>query len=292
MKTDKTTRRAPDRKATGPQQRTGSPARDLSEMTEVPMARFSDAEWGSEAAFETGGGDGDKLPKIKKKKDRKGFAIMIGYPDATARAGANDKFLKKITKNKPLKVHHGGVIIVDENGSTKYFDFGRFQERNDVKPKSGFGVVRSSKTVSSLRISDVEVVDGEITPSSLNTCLKSLQTSRALRSHGYTRMVATVYPGVDAERSIAFARKLEDKGEIDFGGYVFGGENTNYCARFAREVAQAGGAKFGAFVYTGGGNVRNASKKGDGEILEVTGGNVEVVEKNHTRNKEKWEDKE
>ena len=218
----------------------------------------------------------------------KGFAILVGFPDATAKVNQTNKLLTSIFGKKELKVHHGGVIIVDENGKTTYFDFGRFNERNykGFKRKKGKAVVRSSKTVPSLSLPNVKIVDGKITEASLIKTLEALGSSKALTSHGYNRMVASVQENIDAGASIEFARNLEEKGNLNFGGYIFGGENSNYCARFARECTQAGGGKISPVALTGGGNVRSTSNNSDAKIYEIENGKASVATKESTKNKE------
>ncbi len=86
---------------------------------------------------------------------------------------------------------------------------------------------------------------------------------------GYGRMTGSVYTGLNYDAMLSFARSLEQKGFVKFGGYLGINGNTNYCARFAREVIQKGGGSFTPNVFSGAQNVNFTANKNETKVVEV-----------------------
>jgi RHS repeat-associated protein len=208
--------------------------------------------WGNDGNMNEGGKD---------------FAIPIAFPDQTAKVNQEKGLLRHVLGDKELPVGHAGVIIVDgETGETNYFDFGRYDQRNKTlgQRSSGYGVVRSSKTVPALKLPNAKIENGEI--KNFNEIVSALADNKLF--DGYGKMTASLYKGLEYNSMKSFARNLESKGFIKFGGYVGPGKNTNYCARFAREVISAGGGRFGPSVFTGPQNVTSTAQRNDSSVSE------------------------
>jgi RHS repeat-associated protein len=87
-----------------------------------------------------------------------GMAIIIAFPNANPDIPTNQKFARWVEKtfgdaDGKMKVGHAGIVVIDAEGSTKYFDFGRYTRR-DIRKRRGIdeGAVRSSKNYSGLKI--------------------------------------------------------------------------------------------------------------------------------------------
>jgi len=188
----------------------------------------------------------EERPYIEK-VEPKGQAIYVAFTDQTSTAGEGDNStLAKLGefffgKNKKYPVDHAGVIIVSEDGVTKYFDFGRFGTRK-------YGRVRSSKTNrgsgnKGLVLADAELdEEGNIT--NLDEIMSSLlkNSSRYGSSYfdnahggkGYGTVKIAIYKDLDYKVMKKFAE--------NHGVKVFGfGTNKSYCAKFAKDVVRAGG---------------------------------------------------
>jgi RHS repeat-associated protein len=215
-----------------------------------------------------------KEEEKKEDEDNSGFAILIAAPDATAKVNQHNKKLTWLFGDKDLPVDHAGVIIVDKDGHTKYFDFGRFDDRGDMTREKNSGEVRSSKNVPALRLPDAKMVDGKITEESMKEILGALGRSSAIDGHGYKRLTASVYSGLNYKKMLSFAQGQEARKSIFFGGYFENSSDKSYCAKFARQVVNAGGGHFLPNTWTGGNNVWSTSVINGSHIYEYKNGTV------------------
>ena len=196
---------------------------------------------------------------------RRGYndlAVIVNFPEHPIRIPDYRSFWNwwahvfDIDKDNHLRVGHTGVILV--NGSTgdlQYFDFGRYDDRNDLMgPRPAFyGVVRSAFHVPSLDLKiKARMENGWIT--NLDTILLRLGSKKLFKDYGKME-IAIVYQ-LDYEKMIAKARFYEDR------GYIYYGAPTHlYCTSFVRKVIDAGGNAFGYMNFTGTQTVRHVRKK-------------------------------
>jgi RHS repeat-associated protein len=194
-----------------------------------------------------------------------GMAIFIGFPDANPPIPSNQKIVKWGEKkfgggDGNMKVGHAGVVIIDTQGHTNYFDFGRYSRR-DIKKERGKdeGVVRSSKHYDGLKVPDWNFAKSET--ETVTAIMAKLHNSTELS--GYGRMVGALAKGLDYTAMKDYARGAEYEGYLPFGGYASGYDYCNsatYCAKFARGVGAAGGVNWDWDTFTGEGNVDDIVK--------------------------------
>ncbi|MDA3911066.1 MAG: hypothetical protein PF448_06900 [Bacteroidales bacterium] len=182
------------------------------------------------------------------------FAIMIAFPEKTADVTPLGQIVDTDNDGE-LEVGHAGVIIVNaDTGDTRYFDFGRYNDRTAElgERPDGYGIVRSSATVSSLWLPSAVVENGTI--SNVDEILDALKNKQIFS--GYGKMTAGLVKGLNYNRMKGFATKRESKGYMKFGCPL-----PQYCAKFARDVVRAGALfqpVFPAHVFTGQQNVNNS----------------------------------
>jgi len=95
----------------------------------------------------------------KAQEEQNGMAIFVAFPDANPAIPSNQKLAKWWESvfddgDGKYQAGHAGVVLIDEEGDTNYFDFGRY-DRPDIEDKGrgvDEGAVRSSKNYSSLRV--------------------------------------------------------------------------------------------------------------------------------------------
>jgi RHS repeat-associated protein len=206
-----------------------------------------------------------------------GKAIVIGFVDAKAPIGKNDRYfgwLRRIGLNAEFPVNHAGIIIIDdETGSAKYYDFGRFGT-----PK-GKGRVRQSNgpKSSGLYIADAELSeDGELL--NLDEIMESILVSSTenglsyFDENDYEEVQAGLVEDLDYE---AMRDSIEEGSEDDgFNGEKgmspFGlGSDQTVCATFVERVVQAGGYNLKGL--TGGGLARSAGRSSGILFIGCTG---------------------
>jgi hypothetical protein len=190
------------------------------------------------------------------------LAVIVNFPEHPIRIPDYRSFWNwwahvfDTDKDNNVRVGHTGVILV--NGSTgelQYFDFGRYDDRNDLMgPRPAFyGVVRSAAHVPLLEMKiRAHLENGWI--ANLDTILLHLGSKKLLRDYGKME-IAIVYQ-LDYEKMIVKARSYEDRGYIYYGAPAH-----LYCTSFVRKVIDAGGSAFGYLNFTGSQTVRHVRKK-------------------------------
>ena len=219
-------------------------------------------------------GETEETARASDEDINSGKAILVSYPGADPNIKKSQKLLKigeKIFGNGDGKIQgagHAGIVIIDgESGSTKYFDFGRYDKTSLGNRPDDTGTVRSSQFYSSLRISDW---DFNLTnDENVTKILTDLRKSPLLKKYG--TIMGTLVEGLDFKAMNKYATEMEKKGYHPFGGY---GSSTKtnkatYCAKFARGVIKAGGFKMGVGAFNGGRNVIKASRKTSNSIIKI-----------------------
>lgn len=155
-----------------------------------------------------------------------------------------------------VMVGHTGVILVNgTSGDLAYYDFGRYDDRNDlVGPRPEYyGTVRSARHVPQLELKlKARLENGWIT--NLDTILLHLGSNKLFRSYG--RIEAAVVYDLDLSRMLARARGFEERVHMYYGAPVH-----QYCTRFVRDVIRAGGGSFSILSFTGKQTVRDVRRK-------------------------------
>lgn len=145
-----------------------------------------------------------------------------------------------------LRVGHAGLLIIDpNNGTVKYVDFGRYDERKDLpceRPEN-YGVVRTPETVPELRIRiKARFQDGVLM--NLDSLLVHLAAKPLFRSYG--RVEASEYHHLNLEKMVRFIEEVSQKGYVRYGC-----PNLQYCSKFARQVIRKGGGRYSFSTLTG-----------------------------------------
>ncbi|WP_315815921.1 RHS repeat domain-containing protein [Paraflavitalea speifideaquila] len=208
--------------------------------------------------------------------ENSGKAILVAFPDASpdipSNQGAAKWFEKKFGDGdgKLNKGGHAGIVLIDGEGNTSYFDFGRY-DRSDVKGRKrgkDEGAVRSSKNYKSLSLPnwDAKKSDAE----NVTAILTKLHNSPLLA--GYGRVIGALANNLDYGKMLAYARGAESEGYLPFGGYSEGYNYCNsatYCAKFARAVGAAGGIDWSFITLYGEGNIEDIESEYEVERVEI-----------------------
>ena len=204
----------------------------------------------------------------------KDMAIMVAFPDQKAKIPTNQGAARWLEEtfgdgSGDVTVGHAGIVIINkESGTTKYFDFGRYDVPGNGSRGTDEGAVRSSKTFPRLIIPNWndELTDDENVAAILN----ALDKGGVFK--GYGRITGALYKELDYSSMLAKAEQIEQMGNVDFGGYETTDDCPTYCAKFARTVANAGGADFSIGTFTGEANIQEAANDSDTEVLDSQSG--------------------
>jgi len=210
----------------------------------------------------------------KAQEEQNGMAIFVAFPDANPAIPSNQKLAKWWESvfddgDGKYQAGHAGVVLIDEEGDTNYFDFGRY-DRPDIEDKGrgvDEGAVRSSKNYSSLRVPNWNF-DNPDNVNVLNIMTK-LHSSPLLSDYG--TMIGALAKGLNYSAMLSYARDVEDLGYHPFGGYGsgYGYSSATYCAKFARGIGDAGGVDWDWDSYTGRANVGDIAKDYQFSILTI-----------------------
>ncbi len=167
--------------------------------------------------------------RLKKIKKQGGFAIYVAFPDKTASIGSSDKSFianmgRKLLGNIKLPVGHTGIVIGDGNGTTSYYDFGRFDD-NDLSR----GIVRTQD-----KIKGVNLIGGN--SSDARDIVKSLINGdhNYFGTEKYGAVTFAVHPGLDYNNMKSAAD--------GYGSRPFGfGDGQSFCTQFVHDIINAGG---------------------------------------------------
>jgi hypothetical protein len=189
------------------------------------------------------------------------MAIVVNFPDKPIKVPHYRNFwnfwahLLDFNGDNFARVGHTGVILVDGNsGNLQYFDFGRYDDRNDlIGPRPEFyGTVRSQKHVPGLALNlQAKFSRGWIT--NVDTILLYLGSKKLFRDYG--RIEAAPVYHLDLDKMVLKARSIED---VNF--HYYGAPSNLYCTSFVRKVIRAGGGSFAFSVFTGTQTVKHARK--------------------------------
>lgn len=205
-----------------------------------------------------------------------GKIIVLAYPDTFVTM--SDEWICRLLPlvglgtREYIKAGHAALILVeDDTGIAKYYDFGRY-----VTPE-GHGRVRGANT-------DVEL---EL-PFKANLCLdRKLRNldefllwldANPHKTHGDGRLIASVCEGIDYEKAHQYIMNLQDRGSIPYGAFNNMGSN---CSRFVTDTILAStddqriirALKFNKLFTPS--TVGNVEKAAFSEIFQVYDGAIE-----------------
>ncbi len=163
-----------------------------------------------------------------------GKIIILAYPDTFVTMSTEwiCKVLPLVglgTKDFIKAGHAALVLIENETGKARYFDFGRY-----VTPK-GHGRVRSAITDAELHLPITAKLSAEHTLQNLDEMLVWLD-AYPQKTHGEGRLLASVCDAIDYVKAEAYILQLQQRGSIPYG--VFGKTGSN-CARFVTNTILA-----------------------------------------------------
>ncbi|MBL4745944.1 MAG: hypothetical protein JKY08_06225 [Flavobacteriaceae bacterium] len=212
-----------------------------------------------------------------------GKAILIAFPEQSADIPMNQNvyrwFEEKFGDNdgQVNDAGHAGIIIIAEKkykkykkGHTKYFDFGRYDERiNELgkRDSTNQGIVRSSNHISSFGIPNWDFNRTNI--ENARILMKKLLSSGKFK--GYGKMIGAIAYNLDFGKMIEYALYIENKGIVPFGGHLKSAhrDNATYCAKFARGVAESGGMDWDFNTLRGTANINDIIETYKGDIIEI-----------------------
>ncbi len=158
-----------------------------------------------------------------------GKAYYVTYPGYKAKSGIN-------IGNDEISIPtgHAGVILVDDKGGTRYYEYGRYgasdPKRVGVASENGKGMIR--------RLSIPDARDGNMQP-----IVNALQKYETQNEGG--RIQLTEIPDVDYNSAVKYAESVAR--DSSRKGYALLGNN---CATFAHDVIHAGNKKVGSNFLT------------------------------------------
>lgn len=147
-----------------------------------------------------------------------GFAITIAWPETWCKqSGAwYDGFINRlgISKHHYYKVGHAALVLVDdENGRCRYFDFGRYH-----RPFQ-HGRVRSEKTDDGLKMKTVSKISADKKQIlNFEEILTELQQNA--ECHGEGNIHAS-YGRINFEKALAKAEEMQKQSPIRYGPLEF-----------------------------------------------------------------------
>jgi len=220
------------------------------------------------------GGDGGG-----KDKKKNGMALIVSFPDKMANIPTNQGFAKwwnKTFGNKKgtMKAGHAGIVIIDAQGKTRYFDFGRY-DRKDLKGQTrgaDQGAVRSSRNFPGSKDGlSVPNWDFNLSDEENETrILGVLHNSTIFKDYG--RVLGALAKNLDYDAMLNFAQTSEKAGYVPFGNYTGNDYNVctgSYCAKFVRGVGAAGGIDWHWDTLYGEGNIEDIEDEYDTERVEI-----------------------
>lgn len=188
------------------------------------------------------------------------MAILVAFPEDSPKIPDNQGFASWWERNfgndngKADGAGHAGIVIINgESGKTKYFDFGRYNRPGAGNRGKNQGSVRSSKYFDALKVPNWNF--NRSNSYNVRNILSTLHRSSKLS--GYGMIMGALATGVDGSSMLSYARTMEAKVYIPFGGYASssGYGNATYCAAFARGIGAVGGINFDQSSFTGAANV-------------------------------------
>lgn len=161
-----------------------------------------------------------------------GKIIVLAYPDTFVTM--SDEWICKflplvgLGTKEYIKAGHAALILIEnETGEARYFDFGRY-----VTPR-GMGRVRGANTDAELIIpftAKFSAGNDELT--NLNEFLKWLDENPD-KTHGEGRLLASVCDAINFEKAEGHILRLQARGSIPYGAFHKSGSN---CSRFVTDT--------------------------------------------------------
>lgn len=163
-----------------------------------------------------------------------GKIIVLAFPDTFVTMSTEwiCKLLPLVglgTKEYIKAGHAALVLIENQSGNARYFDFGRY-----VTPK-GHGRVRGATTDAELSLPFTAEIAEDNNLLNLDEILVWLDAN-PLKTHGQGRMLASVCHSIDLKKAEAFIMQLQNRGSIPYGAFEKTGSN---CARFVTDTILA-----------------------------------------------------
>ncbi|MBR9999139.1 MAG: hypothetical protein KFF73_09215 [Cyclobacteriaceae bacterium] len=163
-----------------------------------------------------------------------GFAVALAWPETNCKQAGSwydlPMYCLGFNRNGFYRVGHAAVLLVDdETGSCRYFDFGRYHAPFQ------YGRVRSAETDDDLKIVTKAVIDRK---KEEITNLKDILSE--LYDHPSTHGTGTIYGSsarIILNGSLSCIRNLQEREFILYGPFIPHGTN---CSRFVNRVIRAG----------------------------------------------------
>jgi hypothetical protein len=188
---------------------------------------------------------------------RKVNALAIAWPEyefnmpKTTKSDMYNKAREKgiIPDKLGFPLGHAGIVIIDEKGVGRYFDFGKYlygaqsvgitgrEPETKANLKQGGGLVRGPWKMKGKAIWDY---DGSL--KNEDEYLASVKAYKKFKNYsGQSQMKVALVRGINAQRAYAYANSKAGRMKpYNFLGPAAGGEN---CATFVAEVLSAGGGE-------------------------------------------------
>lgn len=166
-----------------------------------------------------------------------GFVIALAWPKTKCKqAGAwYDTFIQILGFGRGgyYEVGHAALVLVeDETGKCRYFDFGRYHAPH------GHGRVRSEETDHDLFINETACVSDDKTKIiNLKEILMELRSNAATHGDGAIHGAPL---RVNYQKSLTYIRDLQAKEIVPYGPFVRNGTN---CSRFVSSAMKVGNPK-------------------------------------------------
>ena len=159
--------------------------------------------------------------------------VVLAYPDTFVTMSKEwiCKFLPLVGlgTQEYIKAGHAALVLVEEEtGEARYFDFGRYITQD------GYGRVRSAQTDVELAIPfKMRSVDGHL--ENLEELLLWLE-AHPEKTHGAGRLLASVCDGVDHALALEHILALQQRETVPYGAFKQQGSN---CSRFVADTILA-----------------------------------------------------
>lgn len=163
-----------------------------------------------------------------------GFAIALAWPETLCKQAGTwyDPMLYYlgINRNGYYKVGHAALVLVDdETGTCRYFDFGRYHA------PPGHGRVRSQETDHDLIVSTIANISTDRTE-----ILNLKEILSELHSNPSTHGTGTIFGSatrINLHDALSYIDYLHEKEFISYGPFIPYGTN---CSRFVNSALKAG----------------------------------------------------
>lgn len=167
--------------------------------------------------------------------DKKGFIIALAWADTYCKqaGGWYDPLMKWTGFNKGhcYKAGHAALILVDDKGDCRYFDFGRYHSPYQ------YGRVRDEQTDPELGIKTKGVISNQIIEN-IEDILNEVAFNPAC--HGDGNLKASYCP-ISYEQAYIKAKEMQMACPIPYGPFQWGATN---CSRFVHTIMMAGNPSF------------------------------------------------